>query len=94
MRSFDEVDRLTIPEYSLLMESVRLRIVDHDYRNHLQAFLSYAVQAQKGSDRHPRLAYRTFRQFYDYEKALKDAERPERQDNRMKELSKLIHGKE
>ena len=41
--SFDQVDRLTIPEYNLLMQAVRLRQVDLDYRNHLQAFLSFAV---------------------------------------------------
>ena len=45
--SFDQVDRLTIPEYNLLMQAVRLRQVDLDYRNHLQAFLSFAVQAEK-----------------------------------------------
>lgn len=46
-KSFEEVDRLTIPEYTLLMEAVQLREVDKDYRNHLQAFLNFAVKAEK-----------------------------------------------
>ena len=46
-KSFAEVDRLTIPEYQLLMEAARLRQIDQDYRNHLQAFLNFAVTARK-----------------------------------------------
>lgn len=66
--SFDQVDRLTIPEYNLLMKAVRLRQVDLDYRNHLQAFLSFAVQAEKQSGKNKsRPVYRTFRKFYDYD---------------------------
>ena len=66
--SFDQVDRLTIPEYNLLMKAVRLRQVDLDYRNHLQAFLSFAVQAEKRVGKNKsRPVYRTFRKFYDYD---------------------------
>ena len=45
-KSFAEVDRLTIPEYELLMQAVRLKQVDMDYRNHLQAFLNFAVNGE------------------------------------------------
>lgn len=81
--SFDQVDRLTIPEYNLLMQAVRLRQVDLDYRNHLQAFLSFAVQAEKRVGKHKsRPVYRTFRKFYDYDaelqKVLSDREPEER----------------
>lgn len=66
--SFEQVDRLTIPEYNLLMKAVRLRQVDLDYRNHLQAFLSFAVQAEKRVGKNKsRPVYRTFRKFYDYD---------------------------
>ena len=67
-KSFDEVDRLTIPEYSLLMEAVKLKQVDMDYRNHLQAFLNFAVKAEKKAGKNKsRPVYRKFKQFFDYE---------------------------
>ena len=81
--SFDQVDRLTIPEYTLLMPAVRLRQVDLDYRNHLQAFLSCAVQAERRVGKHKsRPVYRKFQKFYDYaaeqEKVLSDREPEDR----------------
>ena len=70
-KSFSEVDRLTIPEYRLLMKAVRLKQVDMDYRCHLQAFLNFAVKAEKKVGRNkskPR--YNKFERFYDYEKEI------------------------
>lgn len=70
-KSFAEVDRLTIPEYLLLMEAVRLKQVDMDYRNHLQAFLNFAVQATKKSGKNKsRPVYANFKRFYNYEKEI------------------------
>ena len=70
-KSFEEVDRLTIPEYELLMDAVRLKEVDKDYRNHLQAYLNFAVKAEKKAGKgKSRPVYRRFKQFFDYEKAL------------------------
>lgn len=66
-KSFAEVDRLTIPEYELLMEAVRLKQVDKDYRNHLQAFLNFAVKAEKKSGKKSKPIYDKFKLFYDYE---------------------------
>ena len=71
-KSFEEVDRLTIPEYNLLMEAVRLKQIDKDYRNHLQAFLNYAVKAEKKAGKNKsKPVFSKFKQFYDYEKELK-----------------------
>lgn len=69
-KSFAEVDRLTIPEYELLMQAVRLKQVDMDYRNHLQAFLNFAVKAEKKSGKKSKPVYTKFNRFYDYEKEL------------------------
>ena len=46
-RSFAEIDRLTMEQYQILMRGAQLRQVDLDYRNHLQAYLNFAVQAKK-----------------------------------------------
>lgn len=45
--SFSEVDRLTLPEYQLMMKAVQLREADKDYRSHAQAFLNFAAQGRK-----------------------------------------------
>ena len=47
--SFEQVDRLTIAQYEIMMEALRYRIVDDEYRAHRQAFLNFAAQAQKKS---------------------------------------------
>lgn len=62
------MDRLTIPEYNLLMKAVKLKQVDYDYRCHLQAFLSFAVKAERKAGKNKsKPVYRKFKQFYNYE---------------------------
>lgn len=53
------------------MEAVRLKQVDMDYRNHLQAFLNFAVKAQKKTGKNKsKPVFGKFKRFYDYEKEL------------------------
>ena len=62
------MDRLTIPEYNLLMKAVELKQVDEDYRCHLQAFLNFAVKAERKAGKNKsKPVYRKFKQFYNYE---------------------------
>lgn len=90
-KSFDEVDRLTIPEYLLLMEAVRLKQVDMDYRNHLQAFLNYSVQAQKKTGKNKsKPVYTKFKKFFDYDKAIADAQKKESKPSRFAGIGKLL----
>lgn len=70
-KSYAEVDRLTIPEYNLLMEAVRLKQIDLDYRNHLQAWLTFAARAEKKSGKGTKPVYGKFKKFYNYEEELK-----------------------
>lgn len=73
------MDRLTIPEYNLLMEAAQLKQVDEDYRNHLQAFLNFAVKAEKKSGKNKsKPVYRKFKQFYNYEAELRKVQKTER----------------
>lgn len=65
---------MTIPEYNLLMKSVRLKQVDLDYRNHLQAFLNFSVKAEKKAGKNKsKPVYSKFKRFYNYEKELEKA---------------------
>lgn len=89
--SFEQVDRLTIPEYNLLMKAARLRQVDLDYRNHLQAFLNFSVRAEKRVGKNKsRPIYRTFRKFYDYEAEQKKASGQREQEDRFAALRKFL----
>lgn len=48
-----------------------MKWIDRDYRNHLQAFLNFMVQAKKRSGKNSeKPVYRTFKKFYDYKNEL------------------------
>lgn len=81
---------MTIPEYNLLMEAVRLKQVDLDYRNHLQAFLNFVVKAEKKSGKKTRPVYTKFKQFYDYEKEVEKAKGNGKKENRFAGIGKLL----
>ena len=69
--SFEQVDRLTIAQYEILMEALSLKSVDQDFHEHRQAFLNFAVQAERQVGKgKTKPVYRKFSQFYDYEREL------------------------
>lgn len=71
--SFDQVDSLTIAQYEIMVEALELRMLDESLHEHRQAFLNYAVQAEKPAGKgKTRPVYRKFRQFFDYDKELKN----------------------
>lgn len=86
------MDRLTIPEYELLMEAVKLKQVDQDYRNHLQAFLNFVVKAEKRvgkSKSKPRFC--RFDQFYNYEREIeKITDKGRRKTSRFAGIGKYL----
>lgn len=90
-KSFEEVDRLTIPEYNLLIEAVRLKQIDNDYRNHLQAFLNFAVKAEKKAGKNKtKPVYSKFKQFYDYDKEVSKVKEKDKSKARFSNLSKFM----
>lgn len=73
------------------MESVRLKEVDKDYRNHLQAFLNYAAKAQKKAGKgKTRPVYSRFNKFYDYEEAQRKAKKAKAKSSRFSGIGKLL----
>ena len=88
-KSFEEVDRLTFAEYALLMEAVKLKQIDTDYRVHQQAFLNLAVKAQKKVGRKTKYIYSKFEKFYDYNKKLKEV-KSEKQKSRFAGIGELL----
>ena len=90
-KSFAEVDRLTIPEYNLLMEAMQLKQVDMDYRNHLQAFLNFAVKAEKRTGKNKsKPVYSQFKRFYNYEKEVERIRNKGQENSRIAGLSKFL----
>ncbi len=90
-KSFAEVDRLTIPEYRLLMEAERMKQIDRDYRNHLQAFLNFSVQAEKKAGKgKTRPVYSRFEKFYNYEKEIEKAKNSGKSKSRLSGLGKFL----
>lgn len=64
------------------MEAVKLKQVDNDYRNHLQAFLNFAVKAEKKSGRKSKPIFTNFKKFYDYDKEIKKAKSEKKENSR------------
>lgn len=90
-KSFAEVDCLTIPEYLLLMEAVRLKQVDLDYRNHLQAYLNFSVKAEKKVGKNKsKPVYAKFKKFYDYEAEIKKATNKGNEKSRFSGIGKFL----
>lgn len=91
-KSLEKVDRLTIPEYELLIEAHSLQMVDEEYKRHEQAFLNYRVQAQKSSGKYKtRPAYDRFEKFFDYDKALARVKKKEKKPaERFAGIGKLL----
>mgnify|MGYP006866382729 FL=1 len=78
-KSFDEVNRLTIAEYELLMKAAELREADIDYRLHMQAFLNVQAGAKKKAGKNKeRLVYNRFDKFYDRKKEIDRIMKPKK----------------
>ncbi len=78
-------------EYSLLMEAVKLKEVDRDYRNHLQAFLNFAVKAEKKTGKNKSApVYKKFKQFFNYEAEIKKVGKKDNEKSRFSGVSKFL----
>lgn len=81
----------------MLMEAAQLRQIDQDYRNHLQAFLNFAVKAEKKVGKgKSRPKFDKFIKFYDYEKALRSVKKKkdggDKKPGRFAGIGKLLNG--
>lgn len=90
--SFDQVDQLTIAQYEIMMDALDLRMLDQDLHEHRQAFLNFAVQAEKKAGKgKTRPVYRKFRQFFDYDTELKKIKsRKKKIEGRFSGIGKLL----
>lgn len=84
----EQVDRMEIPEYELLMQAKELRQVDEEYRTHEQAFLTVAARATKGKKGTP--VYKRFKDFFDYEEAIRKVKDGSKHRDVMQAVSALL----
>ena len=72
------------------MEAAQLKQVDDDYRNHLQAYLNFAVKAEKKTGKNKSApVYRKFKQFYNYDAEVRKVTKKE-QKSRFSGIGKLL----
>lgn len=73
------------------MEAVRLKQVDNDYRNHLQAFLNFAVKAEKKTGKgKTKPVFSKFKKFYDYENEIKKVTNKDNKKSRFAGIGKFL----
>jgi len=70
--SLYDIKILTLQEYLLRMKAYRLQQVDKEYDMHLQAWHNHRVTWTKEQGNKQVPVYRTFKEFFDYEKRLKE----------------------
>lgn len=91
--SIEEIDRLTIPEYNLLMNAQELREIDKAGERHQVAWLTVSAGATR-KDGRP--VYKKFKDFFDYEAEIRKAKsrRQKKVPNKFSNLSKHMKEKE
>lgn len=65
-----QIEEMTLREYLIRMEAVRYRMVDDDLRIAKQAWFNQQAKAQKKKGKGTVSAFKNFKEFYDYEKAI------------------------
>lgn len=92
-KSFAEVDKLTMPEYDLLMQAVDLKMIDEELRIHKQSYLNHVATATKVVGKKEIPVYSSFEKFFDYKSELKQVKKRHKQNNtdkRFDGLGKII----
>lgn len=73
------------------MKAVELKQVDLSYRLHAQAFLNFAVRAEKKVGKNKtKPVYTKFEKFFDYAKEVKKVLNRDKENSRFLEISKKI----
>jgi hypothetical protein len=77
------------------MKAERLKHIDLDYRNHLQAFLNFSVKAEKKKGKNKsEPVFKKFKQFYNYDKEIKNAFGEKEANSRLEGFSSFLNKKE
>lgn len=72
--SIRDFEKLTIPEYELLMEGVAYRKVDMEYWANRVAWLTMVAKSTKKSGKKVVMVYKKFRQLFNIDAAVRELE--------------------
>lgn len=67
---------MTLPEYLFRMKAHTLARIDKEYDMYLQAWLNDAASATKAKGKETVRVFKTFNDFFDYEKRIGEVEKP------------------
>jgi len=84
--SLHEAEEMTLREYTYMMHVYNLKRVDKERDIHMTAFLNHAVTATKQVGKKQVPVYKTFKDFYDYEKEMNRVLKPYQKDSKLKQL--------
>ena len=73
--TFEQVDRVTLAEYKLMLKTNLGREEEVEYDRHWRAFLQMAVQSTVGKGKSQRMRYSKFEKFYNRKKAKKELDK-------------------
>ena len=94
VKSFDDIARMTIPEYEMRIKAYQYEELDNQRDLHYLAFLNQAVQSTTGKGKSQKMKYTSFDKFFDYDKHAKaiegETDQTEEMDEHKKELLRLI----
>lgn len=71
-----DIETLYLNEYTLKMKAFRLSRVDRMNDMHMQAWLNHAVTATKEQGKNQVPVYKTYKEFFDYEKQISEIQQP------------------
>lgn len=77
-----------------MLDALKLKNVDMDYMEHLQAFLNYQVQSTKKQGKKSVPVYQSFNKFFDYEKEIERASGKKPKPDKFSALSKYLKDKQ
>lgn len=83
------MNRLTLPEYRLMMKAQELKEFDENYKAHRLAFLCMVATGKKKD----KPVYRKFKDFFDYERELNKLKQRTKQDQRMNRMREYVRGR-
>ena len=74
MTSFDDIDRMTIPEYLMAMKAYRYKLVEEERDMHFQAYLNFIASSTVKVGKKIEPKFKTFKSFYDYDARIAELE--------------------
>lgn len=93
-----DIKILTLYEYEAKMYAYKLKQIDDEHKMHMQAWINHQVTATKEQGKKQVPVYKSFTDFYNYEKRIKEVEAQNKREispqfKRMADAAKKANGR-